>query len=495
MSSVSKKSGTKAFILTLSKVVTLFLSMMTSMSLARALDLDEYGTYSELLTISSIAVSVFSLGLPNALNYFLPRSKNSDEKSRFINFYILLVTALSFILMGVMVLINKPIAAYYHNDRLITYSYFLVLIPWSKLIISSRSNLLVAEGKVVREMVYCVLNGVLLFLISVLTILNQSNFDVYIGLYVLVEIAFTILVYFEAFLATGKIFRFEIKSVGIRKLLAYTIPLGLSTAVSTISLDMDKLIIGSLMDESSVAIYANAGKELPFSLISTSFTAIFLPQIVLLVKNKETKAAVARWKDIMEINYIILSFCVVASFAFAPQIISLLYSETYLAGVNIFRIYSLTLLLRITYWAMFLNAFGRTQEILLNSVICLILNMILNVIFYHIIGFEGPAIATLFSILAIVILQIIRTSKLLEMPIGSFIPFKKFILPTVICTVSGILIYIVVNMLNIGTDTKGIVSVVVIGVIWCVLYMVLFGKKIFALWRSLNHEVMGNNKE
>ena len=423
MGSVSKKSGTKAFVLTLSKIITLFLSMITSMSLARALDLDEYGTYSELLTVSSIAVSIFSLGLPNALNYFLPRCKDGDEKNRFINFYFLLVTALSFALMGVMVLANKPIAAYYHNDRLITYSYFLVLVPWSKLIISSRSNLLVAEGKVAREMVYCVLNGILLFMISVLTIVNQGGFDIYLGLYVFVEITFTAMVYFEAFLESGKKIRFDIKSVGIRELLAFTIPLGLSTAVSTISLDMDKLIIGSLMDEASVAIYANAGKELPFSLISTSFTAVFLPQIVLLVKNKETKVAVGRWKDIMEINYIILSFCVAASFVFAPQIISLLYSETYLAGVNIFRIYSLTLLLRITYWAMFLNAFGRTKEILLNSVICLILNMMLNVIFYHIIGFEGPAIATLFSILAIVILQIIRTSKLLKMPIFTFIPF------------------------------------------------------------------------
>ena len=63
---------------------------------------------------------------------------------------------------------------------------------------------------------------------------------------------------------------------GVKELLNYTIPLGLSTAVSTISLDLDKLVIGWFMDESSVAIYANAGKELPFSLISTSFTAVLV---------------------------------------------------------------------------------------------------------------------------------------------------------------------------------------------------------------------------
>lgn len=487
MSSVSKKSGTNAFVLMLSKVITLFLSMMTSMILARTLNLDEYGTYSELLTVSSIAVSIFSLGLPNALNYFLPRCKDEDEKRKFINFYFLLITVLSLVLMCVMGLVNKPIAAYYHNNRLITYSYFLILVPWTKLVISSRSNLLVAEGRVTREMIYCVLNGVFLSLISVLTIFNQSNFDIYIVSYVLVEGVFAIMVYFEAFWLSGKKFHFEITLAGIKELLIFTVPLGLSTAVSTISLDLDKMVIGYVMDEASVAIYANAGKELPFSLISTSFTAVFLPQIVLWVKNKQTSVAISRWKDIMEINYIILSFCVAASIAFAPQIISLLYSETYLAGVSIFRIYSLTLLLRITYWAMFLNALGRTREILLNSIICLVLNVILNLITYYVIGFEGPAIATLLSIFAIVILQIVRTSKILKLPICSFIPFKKFLLPTIVCIASGILIDGVVGWLNVGTSTKGIVTVIVIGVVWGVLYLALFGKKILDLWKSLNN--------
>ncbi len=489
MSSVSKKSGTNAFVLMLSKVITLFLSMMTSMILARTLDLDEYGTYSELLTVSSIAVSIFSLGLPNALNYFLPRCKDENEKRKFINFYFLLITVLSLVLMCVMGLVNKPIAAYYHNTRLITYSYFLILVPWTKLVISSRSNLLVAEGMVTREMIYCVLNGVFLSLISVLTIFNRSNFDIYIVSYVLIEGVFAIMVYFEAFWLSGKKFHFEITTSRIKELLIFTIPLGLSTAISTISLDLDKMVIGYVMDEASVAIYANAGKELPFSLISTSFTAVFLPKIVLWVKNKQTTVAISCWKDIMEINYIILSFCVAASIVFAPQIISLLYSEVYLGGVNIFRIYSLTLLLRITYWAMFLNAFGRTQEILYNSIICLILNIILNFVFYYIIGFAGPAIATLLSILSIVILQIKRTSNLLKMPVCSFIPFKKFLFPTAVCLLSGMFMSVTISMLNIGTDTKGILFAVALGIVWGGGYLMVFDKKILTLWKSLNCDV------
>ncbi len=495
MSVATKRAGTKAFVLVASKVVTLILSIISSMVLARSLNLDEYGTYSELLTVSSIAVAVFSLGLPNALNYFLPRCENEKEKAGFVSFYFIFITLLSLVLMAVMIFVNKPIAIYYQNERLITYSYFIVIIPWTKLIIGSRSNLLVAEGKVMREIVYCVLNGAFLSLIALFTTFNQSNFDIYITLYVIVEIIFAIAVYFEAFLVSGKKICINSKPNGIKELLTYTIPLGLSTAVSTISLDLDKLIIGFAMDEASVAIYANAGKELPFSLISTSFTAVFLPQIVLLVKKNKTHAAMSRWKDIMEINYIMLSFCVAASVVFAPQIISLLYSEAYLSGVGIFRVYSLTLLLRITYWAMFLNAFGKTNEILLNSVICLALNVVLNLIFCNMIGFIGPAIATLISIFAIVILQVIRTSKLLNMAVWSFIPVKRFILPTAVCIISGIVVTIVVKTLRIGTDTKGIVSVVIIGVVWGLLYLLVYLKKILSLWKLLNTDITESKAE
>ena len=495
MGNLANRSGTKAFILVASKVITLLLSVITSMILARTLNLDEYGTYSELLTVSSVAVSIFSLGLPNALNYFLPRCDNEDEKGEFINRYFLFITVLSGLLMLAMALANKPIAAYYENERLRTYSYFLILIPWTKLLISSRSNLLVAEGKIIREIVYCILNGLLLALIALSTLLDQCHFGFYIMLYVIVEIIFSVMVYAEAFILAKKRIRLNLKTMDIKEILAYTIPLGLSTAISTISLDLDKLIIGFMMDESAVAIYANAGKELPFSLISTSFTAVFLPQIVALVKDQKAKAAVARWKDIMEINYIILSFCVAASIVFAPQIISLLYSEAYLSGVGLFRIYSLTLLLRITYWAMFLNAFGRTKEIMLNSLICLVLNIILNVVFYYTMGFKGPAFATLLSILAIVILQIVRTAQLLKRSPWSFIPFKGFALPTIVSAVSGALVYGATELFNIGTDKKGIIVVFAIGAVWGSLYVLIFLKKILMLWRSLNKEIKENQME
>ena len=195
----------------------------------------------------------------------------------------------------------------------------------------------------------------------------------------------------------------------------------------------------------------------------------------------------------MVINYILLSFCVSASMVFAPQIISLLYSPAYLEGVTIFRIYSLTLILRITYWAMILNAFGKTREILLNSIACLLINAISSVLLYKAIGFAGPALATLIGILAIIIFQIVRTSKLVNIPIRQIIPFREFVLPTLVSLLSGLGIFAVISYIGLGVDTKGIVTAILVGLVWGVIYLVIFAKKIKKLWKNLNVDILESN--
>ena len=485
----NRKTGTHTLALVISRVLSLCLSMLVAMVLSRTLRLEEYGTYSELMTVSGIGVSLFSLGLPNALNYFLPGYTTEAEKRSFIGFYFSVMTVLALLLAAVMALAGNGIAAYYGNAQLTAYSYVLMLLPWTKMMLASRSNLLIAEGHIMREIAYSGANSFLLALIALLTLWTPVHFDRYLALYAAVECIFAVLVYAEAFFMSGRTAAAPVRWSDIRALFAYSIPLGLSAAVSALSLDLDRLVIGFLSNEAAVAIYANAGRELPFSLIPTAFTAVCFPQMAVMIRAHRYRAAVTRWKQIMVINYFILAFCTSASVVFAPQIIGLLYSDAYLGGVTVFRIYALTLLLRITYWGMLLNAFGRTKEILYNSALCLAVNASLSVLFYHVIGFSGPALATLISIAAIAGLQLLRTSKLLGMPVRSLIPLRRLIPPTSVCMLSGFAAWGVMRLLHAGIDSRGILLAVVIGLLWGGFYLCIFGKTLFAEWKRLNEEM------
>ena len=83
--SSSKKPslGGDAVRLTLSKVISLCITMVCTMLLSRFRTVEEYGTYSQLLLVINLFSSLFMLGLPSSINYFLARAETEQEKQKF----------------------------------------------------------------------------------------------------------------------------------------------------------------------------------------------------------------------------------------------------------------------------------------------------------------------------------------------------------------------------------------------------------------------------
>lgn len=485
MSDNQRNVGSLALTLSVSKAINLMLSMITSMCLSRYLTLFEYGTYSELQTITSLVVSIFALGLPNSINYFVPSCKLEDKR-KFFCFYYTAISLISVFVAGLMFFLKGLVAGYYENPTIINYAFFLMIIPWTKLIINSRSNMLIVDSKIKKELLYSVSNSMLLLALVLLTINGNASLNIYLWLYVIIEIFFSLLTYVEAYLSLDKGMIFEFDKSLLKSIIAFSIPLGLSTAISTLSLDMDKLIIGYFMNEEAVAIYSNAGKELPFSLMASSFTAIVLPKVVRSIKLGRKEDAIFMWQCSSELCFIILCFFACASIVFAPQIITLLYSHSYLEGTSIFGIYSLVLLFRITYWGMILNAYGKTKQILYHSLFCLGVNLILSLLLYFVIGFEGPALASLISIGVMMFTQLIHSSKLTGIKLRQIFPWPHMCVELIVCVLTGLLVGVFVEHVGLPTDARGIILAVIISIVWAGVYFAIMFKRIKRVWKDIN---------
>ena len=274
----------------------------------------------------------------------------------------------------------------------------------------------------------------------------------------------------------------------LKSILVFSIPLGLSTSISTLNSELDKLVIGNLLRAEDVALYTNAAKELPITVVPTSITAVLLPNIVKDIKDGNIKLAINKWADATEMGYLFVCFCAMACIVFAPQIITLLYSEKYLPGVSVFRIYSLVLLLRCTFFGMILNATGKTRLIFYTTLASLAINIVLNYTMFWLVGFNGPAIATTISIFIIQFVQLSITSKVSHVKLIDVFPWKRIISITLVNTVSGILLYFLIKFLGLGTGNKDIVFCVCIGIIMTILYLLIYRKKIVFLWNRLNQK-------
>ena len=161
-----------AAILTASQLITLMITFVSAMLLSRFRTLTEYGTYSQLIVIVTLVVSVFSLGLPNSTNFFLARAKDGKERSELLSVFYTLCTLLS-IAMAVIVPFIAPIfGRYFDNPYITQYTYFLAIYPWTQLTVSNISNVLVVYNKTLKLLVVNSVNA----MVSIVSIISVQVF-------------------------------------------------------------------------------------------------------------------------------------------------------------------------------------------------------------------------------------------------------------------------------------------------------------------------------
>lgn len=461
--------------------------MVSAMLLSRFRTLEEYGTYSQLLLVTNLFTIIFILGLPNSINFFLAKTESDNERQKYLSVYYTLTTTLSFITGLVLVLSAPLIINYFNNAYISKFMYVLAVYPWTKIVLSSIDHIYIVYRKTTQLMLFRVLNSIyLLFIIFCVEYFNWG-FNQYMVLFIIGEAVFTLSVYLIVRNIAGKIY-FSFNRDLILKILNFSVPIGLATVVGTLKIEFDKLLIGRFFNTEQLAIYTNAAREMPVTFVAASLTAVLIPQIVTLLKKDDKYKAIGLWKHATSLSYLIVCFFAAGICTYAPEVIKLLYSEKYLPGVSVFRVYSLVLLFRCTYFGMFLNATGKTKIILYNSVLALIINIILNFLFYYVFGFIGPAIATLVATFISATILIALTSKMIFMSIKEIFPWVEIFKITFMNIIFSIVFYWIKNYLSLECNFGEIIESILLGAIWGIIYFLITFPFIKRKWSALKIE-------
>lgn len=479
--------GSNAVKLTTAKFITLAIGMVSSMLLSRFRTLTEYGTYSQMMMAVNLATTLIMLGLPNCINYFLSRAKDPDERSAFLSVYYTLSTVLSVLVGVVLVALTPLLEIYFKNELIRTFWYFMATYPWTRVIIAGTENLLISYNKSNTLMLFKIANSVLLLSIILIIQLVGGTFTQYILLFLTVEVTFALWTYFIAGHNAKKL-HFSLDKELVKTIFKFSIPIGLASMVGTVNVELDKLVITSMFSTEELAIYSNASKELPVSIISTSISAVLLPQVVRLMHDSKKDEAVKLWKSATTISFAIISFIAAACFVFAPEVIEVMYSAKYLPGVSVFRVYCVVLLCRCTYFGLMLNATGKTKLILYSAIGTLVLNLSLNYLFYLIMGFVGPAVATLLATVTMNITQLIYTSKKIKVSFASIFPWKNSGILLLLNGLCGVAIYFIKSAVESRWEINNIVCAIGLGVLWLAFFAAIVFIPLKKQWMFLNKE-------
>lgn len=452
---------------TISKIVVSAISIVYTMLLARFRTLDDYGTYSELLLITNIVSTVFFLGLPYSVNYFLPRSDSTEEKRRFIDTYLSTVITVGMFAGFIIVLMIPAWELYFSNVNISVYWFFLLLFPLTKILNTGADNIFINFERVRLLIVYRLIHSVLQLAGVIIIELLGMSFRSYMIFYIVLEVVFSISVIIFIRSQVGML-RYHIDKGLLKKILVFSIPLGLSSAVGAVNVEMDKLVIGRFLSTDELAIYANASKEIPISIFSASFTTVLIPKLSKMIKDGKYKNAVKLWDKVTSFSFTIIIFFVFFFVCHAREIMTILYSDKYLSGYRVFIVYSIILVFQSAYFGIFLNVTGNTKYIFWGSLMSMLCNVILNVLCYFTFGLYGPAISTLLCTTILAVYQLVVTSKKINISIRNMFTLKEYLFPLACAT--GISIVYEIIKKTAGLDLLSVPQTIVSGVIWLVIY-------------------------
>lgn len=190
-------------------------------------------------------------------------------------------------------------------------------------------------------------------------------------------------------------------------------PLMLSSAAAFIYLRIDQVMVGQILGEEAVGIYA-AGVKLTevFYFIPGVICGSLFPAIV-----NARKTSSALYYSRLKKLYIFLGFlglAVAAPVAFlAKPIISFIFGNAYLGAVSVLQIYiwsSISLFLG-TVVGHQLMAENRTRSVFLLNFIAMIVNVVLNLVFIPKLGLIGAAVATLIAYTTIPLIMLFLPKK------------------------------------------------------------------------------------
>ncbi|MHB8962255.1 MAG: oligosaccharide flippase family protein [Saccharofermentanales bacterium] len=471
---------------TSSKTIMAGVSLLTAILLSHFLTLNVFGTYSQILLTINLATAVFMTGLPAGIDFFLAKASDAQDRQKFISVYYTVSTALGFLTGLVLVLSVSSITDYFANPLIGRFVYILAVLPWTMIVMSGIGNLLVAYHRAAHLMYFRIANGAVLLLAIAAAEWLELEFSVYMLIFVTVESIFTLMCY-VIIKKTIHEFRIDFDKDIFRNILAYSLPVGLASVTGFLNIEFGKLFTAQYFSTSDMAIYCNASREMPFTIIALSITTVLMPKLAALLKKGSIKKCVALWGSSVTLSYMVLCYFAVVMFVLAPELITLLYSAQYLPGAEVFRIYSIVLLLRVTYCGIILHSVGRSRFIIYSSLASLAANMLFCYIFYNIFGFIGPAIATLASIALLQLIQLVSTSRHISFPFGKLFPWKLLLYITMANIALGAAFTFLKGFLTLEAAIGQTPETLLLVLAWTIAYALLIAKHVRSSWHTLKN--------
>lgn len=425
-------------------------SIVSAAILSRYFTKDQYGTYKQVMYVYHTLLTVFTLGLPLAYSYFLPRVSKSEGKSLVnkLNYcFLLMGCAFSVVLylgadLFAEILKNKELA---DNIRIFSPAPIFIL-PTMGL-----QGVLATYKKTILNAIYVVSTRILMLICVALPVALYKN-SVAVALWGFIISSFIsciISFYFQNIPFRG--YKKEKCAITYKNIFAYSLPLMVAGFLGIVINAADQFFVSRYFGSEVFADFANGSLELPFvgMVLSASGTVLLPVFSKMLSDNCAVDEVVSLWKRTAVKATYILYPIVVFCFFFAGDIMTFIYGEMYITSAKYFQIMLIVNLFTIIQFYPIILALGKTKEYAFAHVMVFI--MVWGLEYLGVVLFSSPIIVTIISVIC-KILKIFIMMKIvsgaLRISFWQLFPFKQMLTTLLCCVIAAAISYSAVQFLS-----------------------------------------------
>jgi O-antigen/teichoic acid export membrane protein len=360
--------------------------------LTRLCDKLEVAYVQALVVLYVGAVGIGSLGLPDAVFYFLGRN---PERSAAI---VRQTSALLLMAAGPVIAVVCVAGVHMSNHEL----HLIPALPWLALMLvlelptQPAINQLLATGyprAAASLYVGFEVARTFAILIPVVLGLPLSWIPVFMAGTGFLRLLAHVVALRRVFpLPTGEIWRTR---RDLWAIFGFAFPAGLAGMVGKLNPVIDKYVVTVMLGAEELALYAAAAIELPLiTAIPFAIGAVMQVRYVRLYSTGQTDQLRALWYSTVEKTALIVVPLTTLFLVIADDLVILIATREYADAATPFRIFTLIMLHRVAAYGPMLQAIGRIRMLIVTSSIIVLTNLILTVPLTYAVGYNGAAIAT-----------------------------------------------------------------------------------------------------
>lgn len=454
--------------------------IISSMILSRYFSKGDYGTYHQVLYVYGVLLTVFTLGLPKAYSYFLPRVKPEECKS-LINKLTFLFVILGAIFSALLFFGAAFIAKILNNPDLTGAMRIFSVVPLLLMPTMGLEGILSTFKKTQFLALYTICTRLLMLLCIAIPVMifGLGYKEAIIGFVVSSVITCILAIILKNYPVRN--FPKDACNISYNDIFRFSLPLLYASLFGIIISSADQFFISRYFGKEIFAVFANGSMELPFISMVVGACATVLSPIFSRMEHEQVdfqKEVFPLWISVFEktakLIYPILAFC----WVFSEPIMIVLFGQQYAESSIYFKIKTVTNLFNLIILAPLLINTGKVK--IYSNTHAITAVVLIGAEYISIILFNSPyaiAVTSLLCNIAKIFFLLTVVAHIFKIKIYRLFPFKtmlEIIIPSLIFLYGSLIVAKQINLAPWVTILFGLST-----------YTISFG--LYAYFRHINY--------